>query len=411
MAGRPVQALGWLGPLAAAAALVLLIPPAHPQAEVARPAPEALGGTPVLGGSLDPGRVRGWQRSAGGWLLRFQPDHGAWLAGVWVPDAGGPPVSRLEAASWLPGARLSARAAACWGGDGPSLSQERLGRRDWSVGGQTLAGALPAGGPLPRSGPPPLSLGNALLAGLLLAGALARRLAPGPADPVWIGLAGVGCVSLAMLAPSMSPLAGRLYAAEVRPEVTALAWSAGVIVLMGGVLFTAIMCPSVRGPVPMGLLPWGFLLGLAVGRHEPVGWIAELASLPGDRPTLAALALVAAWLVGLAGEGLAALLEPLQRARWLALIGSAALVVLGGGTWVGPGLVVLVAAAAGRKHGTWMGLAAMTGMLAGSLGAVCLWPAAQWLAGGVTVAGLAFLMVARLLAVRADPAVRVQSGG
>lgn len=400
--GEALAALRRLGPLAVAAALVLLIPPAHPQLEVARPATEAIDGAPALSGALDPGRLRGWQRSAGGWLLRFQPDHGAWLVGVWVPDAGGPSVSRIDVASWLPGARLSARAAASWGGDGPTLAQEHLGRRDWSVGGQTLAGALPAGGPLPRSGPPPLSLGNALLAGLLLVGALTRRLDPGPADAVWIGLAGVGCVGLAVLAPSLSPLAGRLFAAEVRPAVTALAWSAGVIVLMGGVLFTVVTCPSARGPVPVGLLSWGFLLGLAAGRHEPVGWIAELASLPGGRPTLVALALVAGWLAGLAGEGLGALLEPLHRFRWLALVGCAALVVGGGGLWAGSGLAVLAAAASGRKHGTWMGLAAVTGLLAGSLGAVCLWPAAQWLAGGVTVAGLALVMVLGLRPPRAE---------
>lgn len=408
--GEALTALRRLGPVGVAAVLVLLVPPARPQLEVARPAPEAVTEAPPLSGSLDPGRLRGWQRSAGGWLLRFQPDHGAWLVGVWVPDAGGPSISQIEVASWLPGARLSAEAAASWGGDGPTMAQEQLGRRDWSVGGQTLAGALPTGESLPRSGSPPLGLGNALLAGLLVVGALARRLDPGPTDAVWIALAAVGCVGLALLAPSLAPLGGRLYAPEVRPDVTALAWSAGVIVLMGGVLFAAVTCPSFRG-APSELLPWGFLLGLAAGRLQPVGWIAELASLPGGLPTLVALALVAGWLAGLAGDGLGALLAPLRFVRWLVLIGSTVILVSGGGVWVGPGLAVVAAVSLGRDGSSWMGLAAMTGVMAGSLGTVCLWPAAQWLAGGVVVAGMAIVMVIGLLPARTDQTERVQSSG
>ncbi|HNX49423.1 MAG TPA: hypothetical protein PLS53_17240 [Thermoanaerobaculaceae bacterium] len=414
MSGRvaeAVAALRRLGPLGLAAALVLLVRPMDRRLEVARPAPRVVSAVPSLGDSLERGPLRGWQRAAEGWLLRFQPDHGAWLVGLWVADAGGPSTMRIEVASWLPGARLSGKAAASWGGAGPTVPEERLARRDWMLGGQTLVGALPAGGPLPRSEPSPLGLGNALLAGLLLVGALARRLEPEPAGLVWIGLMAVGCVGLAVLAPSLAPLGGRLYAPEVRPAVTVLAWSAGVVMLLGAVLFAAVTCQPSRSPTSLKLLPWGFLLGLAVGRHEPVVWIAELASLPVALPTFVALALVAGWLAGLAADGLGALLAPLGRLRSAALIACALLLIGGGGPWAGPGLAVVAAAASGRAGSSWMGLAAVAGLLTGSLASVCLWPASQWLAGAMTVVGMAVGLVIRLRAAGFDRAERVQSSG
>lgn len=410
MSGFVAQALStlrWLGPVAVAVTVVVAARQPHPADEVTRPASGAAAqaADSALSPWLEPGPLRGWQRVASGWLLRFQPEHGAWLLDVWVPDEGGSPTWRLDVAEWLPGARLSPEAASTWLGSAPA-ARERLGRRDWSGEGRALAGSLPAGGGLPRSGSAASGGLSAVLAGLLLAGATARRLERRPLDPVWLGLVGVASVGMVWLAPALSPLGGRLLGAEIRPAVAGLAWWAGLAMLMGGVLFTAITCPAARGIRHAHLLPWSFVLGLAIASAVPVAWVAELASLEAAIPALASLAVLGGWLAGLAGDGLGALAATLGPARAPLLLGAAVGVVLVGGPFSGPGLAVVAAAAGGREGGAWLGLAVIAGLVVGSLAAVCLWPAAQWGAWAALVGGLC----ATALAPRALAATRVQSG-
>lgn len=343
---------------------------------------------------LAPGPLRGWQRLDSGWLLRFQPDHGAWLLSVWKPDHGGAESFSLEVGEWLPGARLSRELAASWLGDAPAVPRELLARRDWSVGSTGLAGSLPTGGGLPRSATAPGVALTALLAGLLVAGAVVRRQEPGASDRIWLGLVGLASVAMMVLAPANAPLAARLLAAEVRPLITTAAWWAGVVVLMGGVLFAAVTCPPAMGARRSQDLPWAFLAGVASAGAFPVTWVAEPASLPGVVPTLAALVVLGGWLVGLAGDGLDALLRTFGQARAPLLLGCAAGVLMAGGPLAGPALAVIAAAAGGRQDSAWLGLAAVGGVVTGSLAAVCLWPAAQWTAWGLFFAGLGLTLMA-----------------
>lgn len=411
MSGFVAQALStlrWLGPVAVAVTVVVAARQPHPADEVTWPASGAAAQAAARNASpwLEPGPLRGWVRVASGWMLRFQPDHGAWLLDVWVPDEGGNPTWRLDVAEWLPGARLSPEAASAWLGGTPAAAREQLGRRDWSGAGRALAGSLLAGGGLPRSGGATSGELSAVLAGLLLAGATVRRLERRPLDPVWLGLVGLAAVGMAGLAPALSPLGGRLLGAEIRPAVAGLAWWAGVAMLMGGLLFSAITCPAARGFRHPPLLPWAFALGLAVASTAPVVWVAELASLEAAVPALASLAVLGGWLAGLAGDGLGALAATLGPARVLLLVGAAVGAVLVGGPFSGPGLAVVAAAAGGREGGAWLGLAVITGVLVGSLAAVCLWPGAQWGAWAALVGGLG----ATTLAPRVVAARRVQSG-
>lgn len=406
-----MTALGRLGPVAVAAVVVALARPAA-QFGVSRPGPDAASSAAAgtVSPWLDPGRLRGWLRAGSGWLLRYQPDHGAWLLDLWLPDDGGTLAWRLDAAEWLPGARLGPEAAATWLGSGKTVPREELGRRDWSGDGQSLAGSLPSGGGIPRSSRPSESGPTAVLAGLLLAGAVARRLDRRAREPVWVWLVGAASMALVALAPALSPLGGRLLAAGVRPAVTGLAWWAGVTVLMGGMLFAAVTCPAARGARHARLLPWAFVLGLAAAAVSPVSWIAELASLEASGPAVLALAVLGGWLAGLAGDGLGALLAPLGPARRLALVPVALAAVAWSGPFMGPGLAVVAAAAAGRRGGAWLGLAVTAGVLVGSLGSVCLWPSAQWAAWAALVVGFAVTGTAGLLAAETS-ARRVQSGG
>lgn len=378
-----------VGPATVVAAAVLAASGPHPAHEVTRPAPWAAeeAGNAALPW-LARGPLRGWQRLASGWLLRFQPDHGAWLLDVWVSDAGGPPLWHLDAAQWLPGARLSQEAASTWLGTAV-VAREQLGRRDWAGRSLELAGSLPAGGGLPRSDAPSATWLSAVLAGLLLTGATVRRLERRPSDPAWLWLVGAAAIGTAALAPALSPLGGRLLAAEIRPAVAALGWWAGLAMLMGGVLFAAVACPAARGSGPVRLLPWAFILGLAAASAAPVGWVAELSSLEAAIPALAALGVLGGWLAGLAGDGLGALAATLGPARLPLLVAAGVGAVLAGGPFSGPGLAVVAAAAGGREGGAWLGLAAVGGVVMGSLATVCLWPGAQWGAWAALVAGFA----------------------
>jgi len=403
-----LKVLRRLGPVAVAMAVVVAARQPHPGEEATQPA----SGAATLAASaaspwLEPGPVRGWQRVASGWMLRFQPDHGAWLLDVWVPEAGGHPSWRLEVAQWLPGARLSSEAASAWLGVTPVAAREQLGRRDWSGAGWALVGSLPAGGRLPRSGGASSGELRAVLAGLLLAGATARRLERRLSDPVWLGLVGVAAVGMAGLAPAVFPLGGRLLAAEIRPAVAGLAWWAGVAMLMGGILFAAITCPTARGLKPARLLPWAFVLGLAAASAAPVVWVAELASVAAPIPALAVAAVLGGWLAGLAGDGLGALAASLGPARVPLLIAAAVAAVLVGGPLLGPSLAVVAVAAGGREGGAWLGLAVVAGVLVGSLAVVCVWPEVQWGACAALVGGLG----ATMLAAWAAEARRVQSCG
>lgn len=381
-----------------AAALVVLVFPVRPEIGACRTAREAAreaGGRDAVAW-LEPGPLRGWQRLGAGWLLRFQPDHGAWLHSVWMPDLGGSERFRLAVGDWLPGARLSPELAASWLGDAPGLSRELLARRDWSTDARGLAGSVPTGGGLPRSTTAPGVTFTAVLAGLLMAGAVVRRLEPEPGDRLWPWLVAVAGGGLIVLGFANAPLAGRLFAAEVRPLITTAAWWAGTVVLMGGVLFAAVTCPVTRGGRRQQDLPWAFLVGVAAAGVSPSVWVIEVASLSTALPTLAAVVVLAGWLIGLAGDGLDALVRTFGRARVPLLAGCAVAVVMAGGPLVGPALAVIAAAAGGREGGAWLGLAAIGGVVTGSLAAVCLWPAAQWTALALFLGGFGMTLLAAL---------------
>jgi hypothetical protein len=371
-----VRALAAAGAVALAA--VALWVPATPSVQPAFQSPPAAAERaeselPTLG--LPWGKVRGWERVNDGWTLTWQPTHGMWLVRVWVPDGAGEMRWRIEAASWLPGVRLSRRAARALTGrnDGVAQGREHPGRRDWVLGNARLVGALPAGGGLPanpRGGhPAPV----AVLAGLLLAGVAARHLVPGVPGRLWRQAVGWSAVALVPLLPQLSALAQPVFQAGVRPWVGELAFGAAAILLFGALAFAAQRYPAAAGPPGTAWLAVGLAVGVVAGRLQPAPWWLGVASLPLGLPAMAALAVLLGWLMGLAGDGLRELARPAGRARRVVLAAVGVAAVAFAGPWLGVALAVVAAAAVDRSSGTWVAVAGVWGWVFGSV-----WVLAEW---------------------------------
>ncbi|HVN75543.1 MAG TPA: hypothetical protein VMT19_04445 [Thermoanaerobaculaceae bacterium] len=324
------------------------------------------------------GKVRGWERVGSGWSVFWQPAHGVWIVRAWVPDSGGEVKWRIEAAPWLPGARLSVRAARMLAGQdaGTAQGRERLARRDWAFGDSRLLGALPAGGELPNRPGRHRPVLEALLAGFLLAGAAARHLVPGSPSGVWRSAVVWSSALLIPLLPWLSALAPPAFQPGVRPWVGELAFGAAVTILLGVLVFAAQRFPAVAGRAPAAWLPPAVAAGVLAGRLEPGEWLLSVAGLRLGLPALIALALLGGWLTGLAADGLRELLRFLGAARGVALVAMAGGTVALAGPWLGVAVAVVPAAAAERGRGTWLTTAAMWGWVVGTL-----WSTAEWDSG------------------------------
>ncbi|MBZ5589930.1 MAG: hypothetical protein LAO05_15345 [Acidobacteriia bacterium] len=387
----------------AATALLLTIPPrgvAAPESpDVA--ADRAERELPALG--VPWGKVRGWERVRDGWTVSWQPAHGMWLVRAWVPDGPRAIRWRIEAASWLPGVRLSARAARALVGPEFGLLQprERLGRRDWLVSDTRLLGALPAGGDLPAD-PYRRQVGlEAMLMGLLVAGAAVRHLVPGSASRGWRhALSWAGLVLLPLM-PWLAALARPVFQAGVRPWVAELAFGGAATILLGALLFAARRFPAIAGTPPVAWLAAAVAAGVLAGRLEPGGWLVSVAGLPLRLPALASIAVIAGWLAGLAADGLRELLRFTVASRPVVLAALAVGSVMFAGSWLAVAVAIVAAAAVERGQGTWITTAVVWGWVIGSLLALAEWEAGLRDAFVLLLVGAGVVAVTTLASLRA----------
>jgi len=346
---------------------------------------------PPLG--LEWGPLRGWTRVGDGWELAWQPDHGMWLVRGWADDAGDMVLWRLEAAPWLPGARLSGHAAALMAQSESSwmVPMERTGRRDWSFGEAQLVGALPGGTKLPEaSAVSGLPVWEAVLAGLVLAGALSRLLVPPFRVSQWRARILAALLFSAVGLPWSLPLSARFLEAGVRPWVAQAAFVATAGVLVGAVAIASLQF-SPSGGAPPSVLPLlAFPLGLLLGRQASMPWVVEAAAVPARLFLWLGFLVVVSWVVGLAGEGLRELVAPEGVFRRFLLVALSLPVVMAAGSMRGLILGAVLAASVGRGQGTWIGLAIGWGWLGGLLLSAhgvfpAFWPVALFLAAGGAV--------------------------
>jgi hypothetical protein len=371
---------GGVSVLLAALALWVPVEPKLPPAwqSPAQAAERAERDLPALG--LPWGKVRGWNRVGPGWTVLWQPTHGMWLVSAWIPDNPGEIRWRIDAAPWLPGVRLSRGAAEAMGGRGGSVAQarERLGRRDWQVGENRLLGVLPAGGELPSEVSQRRPVLEAVLAGLLLAGAVSRHLVPGIPGRGW--RRAVFWVALILLTtlPELCALATMTFQPGVRPWVAELAFGTAAVLVLGALIFAARRFPATGGTTPVGWLPLALAAGTLAGRLAPATWLVGAAGLGLRLPVLSSVAVLAGWLAGFAGNGLRELLRfsTLARVAGLSVLTAAGVGL--GGPWAGVTLAVVAAAAVERGWGTWMGSGVVWGWVFGSVWALARWEAALW---------------------------------
>jgi hypothetical protein len=326
------------------------------------------------------GKVRGWSRVGPGWTVLWQPSHGMWLVSAWVPDGPGEIRWRLDAAPWLPGVRLSRLAAEELANADGALAQarDRVGRRDWQVGETRVLGALPAGGDLPTSPSQRRPLVQAVLVGLLLAGAVARHLVPGVPSRGWRRAVLWAALLLLVTLPELPHLAPMSFQPGVRPWVAELGFGTAAVLLLGALVFAALRFPATAGTTPAGWLPLALAIGTLAGRFHPALWLVSVAGLRVRLPVLVGVAVIAGWLAGLAGNGLRELLRfsGVARVVGLSLLGVAGTVL--GGPWAGAALAVVAGAAVERGWGTWMGSGVVWGWVLGSVWELAKWEAAIW---------------------------------
>lgn len=344
------------------------------------------------------GKVRGWERVGAGWTVSWQPTHGMWLVRAWVPDAPRAVRWRIEAASWLPGVRLTMRAARALVEADGGLAQERdrLGRRDWLVGGAALLGALPAGRELPVHPTPRRPWLEAVLVGLLVAGAAARHLVPGTPSRGWRHAVSWSGVCLIALTPWLAALARPVFRTGVRPWVAELAFGTAATVVLGALLFGARRFPAIAGSAPAAWLPAALGAGVLMGRLEPAEWLVSVAGLTLRLPALAAAAVIGGWVVALASDGLRELLRPVGASRRLVLAAVGVGAVAAAGPWIAVAVAIVLAAAFERGRGTWITTAVVSGWVVGSLLALVEWEAALRDAFVLLVAASAVAAVAAL---------------
>ena len=385
-------------------------PPGVAAARVEREAPSV---------GLGWGRLRGWEREGEGWRLVWQPAHGAWMVRAWVADGPAPIAWRLDAASWLPGVRLSEHAArSLVGGTDGGAAREQSGRRDWAFADARLLGALPAGGRLPASERTPGPPWVVLLGGCLVAGALSRAVFPGAVSAAWRRVTVVSAVFIVPTLPFATALGADSFRVGVRPWIAELVVVGAALVLLGAVAAAAVRFPAPRG-APRGLaVLLAAAAGLLAGRLQPVPQLADIAGLNIRGVLWAALIVLCGWLAALGGEGLRELLRPVGplRSTVLLVLGVAAL--LTAGPWLAAILGLVASAAGDRGDGPWVGTAVAWGWIVGGTLASCAWAAPLRDAVVLLLAGAAAITVLLLRDARrttaSDPAParsRVESQG
>lgn len=322
------------------------------------------------------GKLRAWRRSGDGWLLLWQPSHGAWVLRALVEDAPSPAVWRVQAAPWLPGVRLSeslARRVIDSPEDGESQRFERPSRRDWDFAGQRVAGAVALGRDLPE--PVSCRLGGwpALLAGAVLAGALCLVLLPGNVTHRWtLGLTGA-LVALVVAAPSIVALGYGAFRVGVRPWVAQLTLFAGLVVVCAALSAFASRFGALRGRPRALELAAAAGVGLLAGRMEPVDLLVSTAGLTARAVVWLAAGLAVGYLAAVAAIGLRELLHPLRRLRPLVLAALLLATLATAGPWLGPVVAVLVAAAVARNRAVWTATTLAGFWIVGCTMTSCAW--------------------------------------
>lgn len=366
--------------LAAAAIGAALLVPVTPSRERLAHAPRlaaerAESEVPGLG--LGWGKLRGWKAVNDGWLLTWQPTHGAWLVRAWVPDGPGVVRWRLDVAPWLPGARLSRAAAAERIGCSQAevVPRERLGRRDWQAGEKRLVGALDAGGPLPTAPPASGTPWAAAFAGLLLAGALARAAFPGVISRGWRGATLWAALAGAVMLPGSLSLAASSMSVGVRPWVAELSLVATGAAVLAALAIGAYRFPAKTGRPPALWVAFALATGVLAGRLHAPDWLIDTAGLPWRAPLWIVAATLGGWLAGLAGEGLRELLEPVYRIRPVVLAALAGVAAAAAGVWLGLVAAIVLAAGEERGHSSWLAVAVAWGWFVGGAVEGCAWAA------------------------------------
>ncbi len=329
------------------------------------------------------GKVRGWARVGSGWVLIWQPAHGAWLLRAWVPDEPEAVRWRLQAAPWLPGVRLSQQAASfvaggadvSGGGEASGAATERLGRRDWQFGENRVLGALPAGSFVPAVTGESTGVWGALLLGLLLAGGVAIAALPGLPARGWALFMTAGWVAVVILLPWLAPLGYASFDVAVRPWIAQLSFMGQVVLLAGAVALAGWRFPLVRGGPVAVETGVALAAGLLAGRLEPPGWTATVAGLSVHVPVWLLAAAVAGWLAALAGQGLRELIWFSPTMRRVLAMTAGAVAVLTAGPWLGPVVAVAGAAVVPRPRSTWVATAVMWGWVCGATFQSCSWGA------------------------------------
>ena len=322
------------------------------------------------------GKLRAWRRTRDGWLLLWQPAHGAWLLRALVADAAKPVRWRLHAAPWMPGPRLSetlARLLVGAGGEGEAYHVDRPARRDWDFAGRRVVGALEVGQDPPEPSAPRLGGWPALLAGALLAGALCLVVLPGDITHGWTFALAAALTALMAVAPSIVALAFGVFTVGVRPWVAQLSWLAGLAVVCAGLVALAARYGTLRGRPRAVELAAAAGAGLLAGRLEPVELGVSIAGLTARPVVWLGVVLALGYVVAVAAIGLRELLHPLRRLRLPVLAGLAGGALASAGPWLGPVAAMLVAASVARPRAMWTAATALCFWIVGSTMASCAW--------------------------------------
>lgn len=313
------------------------------------------------------GKLRAFCREKRAWRLTYQPTHGAWVVIVRVPDLGAPEQPCLRAASWLPGARLSAAAVGhLAGGEQPLGFAEGLARRDWWFADRMVVGSLVVAKP-----PSAVELGvpvtwpMAAAVGLLLAGAVGRRMRPQPPLPALRRAVVASCALLLVAVAGASRLAWPLFTPGVRPFVSLLLFQAFGALMLAWVAAASFVLPAFASPPQWWPVGTGFSAGWLLGVVAAPPWAVAVAGAPPRVLLLVAAPVVAGYLADLAASGGRLLLAPLRKlAPWVAVaVAGAGLLA---GRW---GIVlagVLFTAAWHPAQSFWFAVALAGGFLPGT---------------------------------------------
>lgn len=322
------------------------------------------------------GKLRAWRRLGDGWLVLWQPSHGAWVLRAMVKDDPHPVRWRLQVAPWLPGVRLSEPLARELVGAGEAIDSrriERLARRDWDLLRQRLAGGLALGQDLPE--PPPSRLGPwpAMLAGAVLAGALCLVLLPGTLTQRWtVALTGA-LAGLVAVIPSVVAVGYPAFRVGVRPWVAQLAIFAAVSLVSTALAAFAARFGVLRGRPRALELGVAAGLGLVAGRVAPAEALISVAGLTARPVVWLAVTVALGYLAAVAAIGLRELLHPVRRLRLPFLASLLVAAAATAGSWLGPVAATLVAAAGPRSRACWTATTLVGFWIVGGTLASCAW--------------------------------------